>query len=85
MRPAAARSCSTTATVRRSGCHPFRRATSATRCSGLTFRQHPFPGTLLYWLSRDHVRVTGRYYRLLDAASDPAERPPIGEPATDGA
>jgi hypothetical protein len=51
----------------------------------LTFRQHPFPGTLLYWLSRDHVRVTGRYYRLLDAAIDATEPPPVGEPATDGA
>lgn len=51
----------------------------------LTFRQHPFPGTLLYWLSRDHVRVTGRYYRLLDTASDAAGLPPVGEPATDGA
>lgn len=52
----------------------------------LTFRQHPFPGMLLYWLSRDHVRATGRYYRLLsDTATDAAGGPPFGEPATDGA
>ena len=50
-----------------------------------TFRQHPFPGMLLYWLSRGHVRVTGRYYRLLDAAAiDSADGLPV-EPATDGA
>lgn len=29
-----------------------------------TFRQHPFPGTLLYWMSRRHIRATGRFYRL---------------------
>jgi hypothetical protein len=29
-----------------------------------TFRQHPFPGTLLYWLFRRHVRVAGRFYRI---------------------
>lgn len=29
-----------------------------------TFRQHPFPGTLLYWLSRRHIRAQGRFYRL---------------------
>lgn len=34
-----------------------------------TFRQHPFPGTLLYWLSRRHIAVVGRFYRL--TAIDP--------------
>ena len=34
-----------------------------------TFRQHPFPGDLLYWLSRRHIRSVGRFYRL-------APRPP---------
>lgn len=29
-----------------------------------TFRQHPFPGTLLYWLFRGNVRAVGRFYRL---------------------
>lgn len=29
-----------------------------------TFRQHPFPGTLLYWSSRRHIRAQGRFYRL---------------------
>lgn len=28
------------------------------------FRQHPFPGTLLYWVFRRHVREAGRFYRL---------------------
>ena len=29
-----------------------------------TFRQHPFPGGLIYWLARDHVRRVGVFYRL---------------------
>ena len=29
-----------------------------------TFRQHPFPGNVLYWLAREHVRAVGRLYRL---------------------
>ncbi|MCV2395155.1 hypothetical protein OEB99_12630 [Actinotalea sp. M2MS4P-6] len=29
-----------------------------------TFRQHPFPGGLMYWLARRHVRAVGRFYRL---------------------
>lgn len=29
-----------------------------------TFRQHPFPGTVLYWLSRHHLQAVGRFYRL---------------------
>ncbi len=29
-----------------------------------TFRQHPFPGGLAYWLARRHVREVGRFYRL---------------------
>lgn len=29
-----------------------------------TFRQHPFPGNVIYWLARRHVRAVGRYYRL---------------------
>jgi hypothetical protein len=33
-----------------------------------TFRQHPFPGDVIYWLARGHVRATGRFYRL-----EPAE------------
>lgn len=32
-----------------------------------TFRQHPFPGTLLYWVFRRHVRAAGRFYRLSPA------------------
>lgn len=29
-----------------------------------TFRQHPFPGNVIYRLARDHVRAVGRFYRL---------------------
>jgi hypothetical protein len=29
-----------------------------------TFRQHPFPGDVIYWLARGHIRATGRFYRL---------------------
>jgi len=35
-----------------------------------TFRQHPFPGTVLYWLFRRHVRAVGRFYRLSDGTPD---------------
>ncbi len=29
-----------------------------------TFRQHPFPGNVCYWLLRGHLRESGRIYRL---------------------
>ena len=29
-----------------------------------TFRQHPFPGGLFYWLARGRLRAVGRFYRL---------------------
>jgi len=29
-----------------------------------TYRQHPFPGNVLYWLARHHIQAVGRYYRL---------------------
>jgi deazaflavin-dependent oxidoreductase (nitroreductase family) len=29
-----------------------------------TFRQQPFPGNVLYWLSRGHLHAVGRFYRL---------------------
>jgi hypothetical protein len=29
-----------------------------------TFRQHPFPGGLIYWAARDHVRRKGVFYRI---------------------
>ena len=38
-----------------------------------TFRQHPFPGNVIYWLAREHVRATGRFYRL-----EPLEPPGAG-------
>ena len=31
-----------------------------------TFHQHPFPGGVLYWLGRRHVRKVGRFYRLTE-------------------
>ena len=40
-----------------------------------TFRQHPFPGNVLYWLARRHVRAVGTYYRIEPAQGD-AEVPP---------
>lgn len=48
-----------------------------------TYRQHPFPGNVLYWLARRHIRAVGRYYRL-DIA--PAEEigGPIGGPISGG-
>lgn len=38
-----------------------------------TFRQHPFPGNLMYWLSRRNLAAVGRYYRLepLDGTTPP--------------
>lgn len=33
-----------------------------------TFRQHPFPGNVIYWLARHHVRATGTFYRVEEAA-----------------
>jgi len=35
-----------------------------------TFRQHPFPGNVLYWLSRGNLRHTGRFYRLEPVQDD---------------
>ena len=29
-----------------------------------TYRQHPFPGAVLYWLARRHVLAVGTYYRI---------------------
>jgi hypothetical protein len=48
----------------------------------LTFHQHPFPGTVLYWLFRGHLRTSGRFYRLvgIEAAAGG-----VGTEATDGA
>ncbi len=34
-----------------------------------TFRQHPFPGSLLYWIFRRHLRAAGRVYRITPAVS----------------
>ncbi|MDH4142917.1 MAG: hypothetical protein OEV61_09915 [Chloroflexota bacterium] len=42
-----------------------------------TFRQHPFPGTVLYWLARRHIRAVGCFYRLDELRP---ERPGAIEP-----
>ena len=43
-----------------------------------TFRQHPFPGNVLYWLARNHIRRVGVFFRLelvdVGAQGDPAGR-----------
>lgn len=31
---------------------------------GVTWHQHPFPGNLLYYLARGHIRAVGTYFRL---------------------
>ncbi len=33
-----------------------------------TYRQHPFPGGLLYWLFRRHLNAAGRFYRVTPVA-----------------
>ena len=38
-----------------------------------TFREHVFPGSVLYWLARDHVRLAGVFFRV-----EPVEREPVG-------
>lgn len=30
----------------------------------VTWHQHLFPGSVLYWLARRHILVVGRYYRI---------------------
>lgn len=39
-----------------------------------TWRQHPFPGNLLYWLARGHIRAGGVFYRL-EAPAGPEALP----------
>lgn len=29
-----------------------------------TWRQHPFPGNVVYWLARRHIEAVGTYFRL---------------------
>ena len=45
-----------------------------------TFRQHPFPGNVLYWLARRHVRAVGTYYRIEPAPGDAAAPPDADRP-----
>ncbi len=40
-----------------------------------TFRQHPFPGNVLYWLSRGNLRRVGRFYRLEPTALTAEDAP----------
>lgn len=39
------------------------------RVIAATWRQHPFPGNVIYWLARRHIRAVGRYYRLVPLSS----------------
>jgi hypothetical protein len=34
------------------------------RVISTTWHQHPFPGSLIYWLARRHINTVGRYYRI---------------------
>ena len=34
------------------------------RVIAATWRQHVFPGSVIYWLARRHIRAVGRYYRV---------------------
>ena len=34
------------------------------RVISVTWRQHVFPGSVIYWLARRHILAVGRYYRL---------------------
>jgi deazaflavin-dependent oxidoreductase (nitroreductase family) len=44
---------------------PLSDAAERERVIAATWRQHPFPGNLVYWLARRHIRAVGRYYRLV--------------------
>ena len=41
-----------------------------------TWRQHPFPGNVLYWLAHDHIRAVGTFFRLEAAKSDSPRNAP---------
>lgn len=43
-----------------------------------SFRQHPFPGSLLYRLAGSHVRDTGVFFRLEEAEGEPPHPPVVG-------
>ncbi len=43
---------------------PIQAGSERDRVIRATFRQHPFPGNVIYWLARDHIRAVGRFYRL---------------------
>jgi hypothetical protein len=43
-----------------------------------TFSQQPFPGNVVYWLARRHVRAVGRYYRLEVVPGDEVGGPVSG-------
>jgi len=34
------------------------------RVISVTWRQHIFPGNVIYWLARRHILAVGRYYRI---------------------
>ncbi len=44
-----------------------------------TWRQHPFPGNVIYWLARRHVAAVGVYYRL-EPVDPPGPAGPVDPP-----
>jgi hypothetical protein len=44
-----------------------------------TFREHVFPGNVIYWLARDHVRRVGVFFRVEPIGQIERDRP--GQPA----
>ena len=50
-----------------------------------TFSQQPFPGNVVYWLARRHVRAVGRYYRLEVVPADEVDGPVSGGGTAPGA
>jgi hypothetical protein len=43
---------------------PLPRGEERRRVIAATWRQHLFPGNVIYWLARRHVEAVGRYYRV---------------------
>lgn len=53
------------------------------RVIAATWRQHVFPGNVIYWLARGHIFAVGRYYRIEPLGSGPAA--PAARPGVDPA
>ena len=55
---------------------PLPEGTERDEVIGVTWHQHVFPGNLIYWLARRHIRAVGRYYRLEPAPYEAAATGP---------